>query len=82
MLMYFPDGWPGTGLICLGGGTIDDKGDIYLQGSVNTGNLPAPYDENPAAKIWLALLEEIRCDVVSKMTGYRNQKDYHFLKRH
>jgi len=81
MLMYFPDPWPGHGTICLGNGTIDGNGDIHIEGSVDTGNLPIPTDANSEAKIWLALFEDVHCGVGSRMLSYQNQKDYLFEEK-
>jgi hypothetical protein len=55
-LIYYPDPWPGTGLIILAEGTSNGGGNILLKGKVDTGTLPASFgsDENfPGAKIWL-----------------------------
>ena len=61
-LIYYPDPWPGTGLICLGSGTVNEEGDIHIMGSVDTGNLPAEGDENEGAKIWLVLSDDVDCE--------------------
>ncbi len=53
LLIYYPDPWPGNGLIVLGSGTPTTIGDLHLEGSVDTGDLPAAGDPNPGAKIWL-----------------------------
>jgi len=81
MLMYFPDPWPGYGTICLSNGTIDGNGDIHIEGSVDTGNLPAPTDANSEAKIWLALFEDVHCGMGARMLSYQNQKDYLFEEK-
>ncbi len=46
-LIYYPDPWPGTGLICLGEGTSNPAGNLQIHGNalIETG-LPAPYDAN------------------------------------
>lgn len=63
ILIYYPDPWPGIGLICLGNGIVNEEGDIHIAASVNTGDLPAPYDENieNGAKIWLVLSSDVDC---------------------
>jgi hypothetical protein len=33
-LIYYPDPWPGTGLVCLGAGAANEGGDIHMGGSV------------------------------------------------
>lgn len=55
-LIYYPDGWPGTGLIVLGSGMTEEElcpyeyyeglGYLHLEGVVNTGDLPVPSDLN------------------------------------
>jgi len=40
-LIYYPDPWPGNGLVCLGAGTANEEGDVHIIGSTDTGNLPA-----------------------------------------
>ena len=73
-LIYYPDPWPGEGLICLGTGTGTDPdglaippypgGDVHIKGCVNTdGDLPKPYDAAPlgGAKIWLVLCDDVDC---------------------
>lgn len=60
-LIYYPDPWPGYGLIILSEARADDNGKIKVQGSVNTEDLPAENDENypDGAKIWLVLSEDV-----------------------
>jgi len=46
-LIYYPDPWPGLGLICLGTGTANGGGNINIQGSViMETSLPIPEDLN------------------------------------
>jgi hypothetical protein len=55
-LIYYPDPWPGKGLLILAEGESNGGGNILLKGKVDTGTLPANYgaDANfPGAKIWL-----------------------------
>jgi len=61
-LIYYPDPWPGTGLICLGYGTANDDGDVHIMGSVNTGDLPIEADSNTGAKIWLIVSSDLDCN--------------------
>ena len=64
-LIYYPDPWPGDGLICLGSGIVNENGDVHIAGSCNTGtNLPAVGDTTPlvGAKIWLVLSADVDCD--------------------
>ena len=67
-LIYYPDPWPGAGLICLGSGTVNGEGNIHIAESENTGKLPAEEDENylEGAKIWLVLSNDIDCGVSFK----------------
>ena len=71
-LIYYPDGWPGEGLIILGESTVNEEGNIHLMGLIETEtSLPAEYDLNSdpgtttdwqgrtGAKIWLVLSDDI-----------------------
>ena len=61
-LIYYPDPWPGVGLVCLGSGVADDKGKVHVKGELDDlCDLPADYDENFVwgAKIWLILSDDI-----------------------
>ena len=77
-LIYYPDPWPGEGLICLGTGTANKCGDIHIAESADTGNLPAVNDTNypDGAKIWLVLSSDVDCEN-SKMIGW-NPAEYLF----
>jgi len=75
-LIYYPDPWPGNGLICLGSDTADEEGNVHIKDSVNTGNLPADHDENDGAKIWLVLSSDVDCENQS-MIGW-NPTEYLF----
>jgi hypothetical protein len=64
-LIYYPDGWPGEGLIYLGNGTVNEEGNIHIAESVDdTGDLPSESDDNypDGAKIWLVLSADVDCD--------------------
>ena len=77
-LIYYPDPWPGSGLICLGSGiaTCDceppctecSEGSVHIQGSYDTGDLPKEDDynidlgEESGAKIWLVLKDDVECE--------------------
>ena len=63
-LIYYPDPWPGYGLMCLASGTADERGEVYIRGSVETGDLPAEHDANldTGAKIWLVRSSDVSCD--------------------
>lgn len=89
-LIYYPDPWPGTGLICLGSGQADENGKVKIVGKgdpsnpfyvepPNTGDLPADGDANAAygAKIWLVLSSDVDCNVDQEMTGW-NPTEYLF----
>jgi hypothetical protein len=75
-LIYYPDPWPGSGLICLGTGTADEFGDVHIMGSVDTGDLPAEIDDNERAKIWLVLSKDVDCEA-QNMVGW-NPTEYLF----
>jgi len=61
-LIYYPDPWPGAGLICLGSGTVNEEGDIHIAESEDTGSLED-------AKIWLVLSDDVDCEN-AEMTGW------------
>ncbi|MFC1676066.1 hypothetical protein ACFL3G_03260 [Planctomycetota bacterium] len=76
-LIYYPDPWPGQGLICLGTKLANEDGNVHIKGSVETGDLPADYDDNTeGAKIWLVLTDDVNCDD-AKMIGW-NPSEYLF----
>lgn len=84
-LIYYPDPWPGDGLICLGSGVTTESvvcngdadcvpyqgGNVHIKGSVNTGSLPIEADENKeyGAKIFLVPSADVDCDG-RKMIGW------------
>ena len=86
-LIYYPDPWPGEGLICLGSGKTNPAGNINLFNhhfDIGT-SLPAKDDANwspqypsgaVGAKIWLVLSEDVDC-AKSYMTGW-NPDSYLF----
>ena len=61
-LIYYPDPWPGEGLVCLGSGTVNEEGDIHIAESVEIECLPIEEDTNDGAKIWLVLTSDVDCD--------------------
>ncbi len=63
-LIYYPDPWPGAGLICLGDGTANGGGNVHISGSAATGDLPAEWDDNfeSGAKIWLVASMDVDCE--------------------
>lgn len=79
-LIYYPDPWPGTGLICLANGTANKGGNIHLANSAElNSDLPITGDLNsPGAKIWLVLSSDVDCAGV-KMVGW-NPTEYLFEK--
>jgi len=76
-LIYYPDPWPGTGLICLGSGTTNRGGNVNIKNSVEIDFLPIVLDENfpEGAKIWLVLTSDVSCE--NGMTGW-NPSEYLF----
>lgn len=79
-LIYYPDPWPGDGLICLASGTADYHGHLrHVVGAVKIdGGFPAEYDENhpDGAKIWLVRSEDVDCN--GKMMVGWNPTEYLF----
>ncbi len=81
-LIYYPDPWPGNGLICLGAGNSNKAGNINIEGNADIGtSLPAAKIDanfNPispsgavGAKIWLVQTEDVDCgDGTSKMLNW------------
>jgi hypothetical protein len=86
-LIYYPDPWPGTNLICLGSGVSNGGGNLNIfdfEFDIGT-SLPAEYDANympispsgaVGAKIWLVLSSDVDC-VNRQMTGW-NPDSYLF----
>jgi len=64
-LIYYPDPWPGTGLLCLGTTTPDaETGAVAFDGAAFIGqDLPICGDENcpEGAKIWLVPSDDVDC---------------------
>jgi hypothetical protein len=72
-LIYYPDPWPGEGLMCLGSGIAHGKmgGNVAIWGRKDLGtDLPASGDANATpvgdsgavgAKIWLVLSSDVDC---------------------
>jgi hypothetical protein len=71
-LIYYPDPWPGEGLICLGSSKSNPNGNIQIHGKMEIPlGLPQPYDANfnpiepsgaTGAKIWLVTTNDVDCD--------------------
>ena len=70
-LIYYPDPWPGEGLICLGTGLVNDEGNLHIKEKIETGDLPKEFDDNylAGAKIWCVLTSDVDC-IEQKMTGW------------
>ena len=66
-LIYYPDytdnPWPRENIICLGNGIANGGGQIHIEGSCDTGNLPIEGDLAylGGAKIWLVLSDDVDC---------------------
>lgn len=58
-LIYYPDPWPGEGIMVLGWGTPDDMGDIHIKDRFDFTQIPNADDTNPGAKIWLVLADDL-----------------------
>lgn len=87
-LIYYPDPFPGNGLICLGSNTAGVDGRLHMKTvgtggtytpPVDTGDLPAEGDLNTGAKIWLVLTDDIGgvCSEADHMTAW-NPTEYLF----
>jgi len=78
-LIYYPDPWPGTGLICLGDGVANPGGNVHIMGNRDIPYLPTSDDENfpDGAKIWLVLTDDVTCGQSSRMDGW-NPASYLF----
>ncbi len=68
-LIYYPDPWPGDGLIVLGSDTAGQDGHVHIRGSIETGDLTD-------AKIWLILTEDFS-EGMAKMVAW-NPSGYLF----
>jgi len=75
-LIYYPDPWPVTGLICLGEGTANAEGDVHIAESKDTGDLPIGTDENylVGAKIWLVPSSCVDCEAGTWVGGWDHTK--------
>lgn len=70
-LIYYPDPWPGNGLICLGSGTANPSGNMQIHGdalimeglpvSADANHTPIPPSGAVGAKIWLVLSDDVAC---------------------
>jgi hypothetical protein len=77
-LIYYPDPWPGNGLICLGNGTANNGGNVHIADRLGIDSIPTEEDENfeNGAKIWLVLTNDVDC-WNQKMIGW-NPAEYLF----
>ncbi len=78
-LIYYPDPWPGDGLVEIGRGMTNRGGNINIAGSVNlSGDLPQPFDHNypTGAKIWLVKSNDV--DLIGKRMVHWHPRDYLF----
>jgi hypothetical protein len=62
-LIYYPDPWPGTGLICFDSGVSDSGGALSFTGTATPGDLPQTCDDNcgTGAKMWLVPTVHLNC---------------------
>ena len=55
-LIYYPDPWPGEGLICFGSAAARGNGKVQIKAIVDMSTFP-----NEGAKIWLVLSDDVAC---------------------
>ncbi len=77
-LIYYPDPWPGKGLIRLGCSMANDEGDVHISDKIKSGDLPKAYDDNypNGSKIWLVLSDDV--DPIDNMMIGWNPNEYLF----
>ena len=75
-LIYYPDPWPGNGLIVLGEGTSNEYGNVWFSGTFDFESIPIESDTNLGAKIWLVLSNDVD-EEIQKMIGW-NPTEYLF----
>jgi len=68
-LIYYPDPWPGTGLMCLGTDVANKGGNVHIAESFDFTAIPIAGDTNDRAKIWLVLSSDVDCEN-ALMTGW------------
>lgn len=76
-LIYYPDPWPGNGLICIGTGTTNKGGNVNIKGTFDFDTIPIEADTNEGAKIWLVLSSDVDCGTEAtqgKMVGWNPTK--------
>ena len=76
-LIYYPDEWPGKGLVCLGSNMSNPNGNLHIAGNLEIlSGLPAPYDKNfnpvapsgaAGAKIWLVPAADVQCEAAGEI---------------
>lgn len=79
-LIYYPDPWPGVGLVELGSGVVGEDGNVHIKGSFDFTSIPIDGDANDGgpgdaydyagAKIWLVLRNDISREGVVKMESW------------
>lgn len=76
-LIYYPDPWPGNGLMCLGSDVASADGQVHIAEDFDFTAIPVEGDENDGAKIWLVLSNDVDCEDGTSMTGW-NPTEYLF----
>ena len=69
-LIYYPDPWPGTGLIDLGNATADKNGNVHIKATFDFLSIPIVGDTNAGAKIWLVLTDDLQLGDTSSMIAW------------
>jgi len=68
-MTYQPESGEGDGAICLGGGTVNDEGDLHIANVIElNGNLPMPEDENDGALLVVVLSADVDCSTDEMLT--------------
>ena len=75
-LIYYPDPWPGAGLVCLGSAMANQGGQVHISDRVDSGDIPMDGDaKEEGGKIWLVLSDDVECG--TGMVGW-NPTEYLF----
>lgn len=70
-LIYHPDPYHDEGMFCLGSGTVNSRGAIYIKGRVRREKMPKLEDQiyPGGARVWLVLSMDVDCGS-ARMTNW------------